>query len=100
MRLPRKSEYPKELDIPCKDGTIQTYEIKWARKFKDRMQMAECDPGAHEITIKLGQTPTETFRCFIHEILHAIEFEMHIDIKHSMIYKLEEALFHLLKLNV
>lgn len=100
MKLPRKSEYPKEVSIPCKDGDIQVYKVEWVRKFKDKDTVGECDPSDHVIRIQLGQTRSEMFQCFIHEILHAIEFEFPIQLSHRNIYKLETALFQLLKLNV
>lgn len=100
MRLPPRSEYPKEITIPCKDGGTQIYSIRWVKKFKEKTTLAECDPGSYEIRIKIGQTKAELFQCFIHEVLHAIEFEFPIDLSHRNIYKLEEALFQLLRLNV
>jgi hypothetical protein len=96
MRLPRKRDYKKVIDVPCKDGTFQPYDVKWVKRFKRKSTLAECDPGDHTITIKLGQSRAETFRCMIHELLHAIEFECEIDIPHKMIYALEEPLALLL----
>lgn len=100
MKLPRKSDYPKEISIPCKDGDTQVYKITWVKGFKDKDQLAECDPSDYVIRIKLGQTRQQLFKCFIHEILHAVEFEFPINLSHTSIYKLEEALFQLLQLNV
>lgn len=56
----------------------------------------ETDSGEKTIKIKKGLSPRETFSTLIHELLHVIEFEAPVRIKHRTVYKLEKALFNLL----
>lgn len=92
----KRNQYPKTLHIGS-----EIYRIKFVRKFKDKSTLAECDPSDLEIRIRCGQTSEETFQCFIHEILHAlVEFENDIEIKHSLIYKLEKPLVQFIRDNI
>lgn len=91
----KRHQYPKTLHIGS-----EIYKVKFVRKFKDKSTLAECDPGDMEIRILCGQTPEETFMCFIHEILHAlVEFENDIEIKHNLIYSLEKPIYQFLRDN-
>jgi hypothetical protein len=78
-----------------------TYEIVWCEDFlNDKKQLGECWFEGKQIKINKNQSPTETFKTFIHEALHAIQFEYpELKLTHSQIYKLEEILFRILKLN-
>lgn len=89
----RKKDYPKSLTVKG-----ETYEVKFANKLGKDI-LAYCDPCEREIKIKNGQTKEETLKCFIHEVLHALEFEHHIKIKHKTVYQLEEAIFRFLRDN-
>ena len=55
-----------------------------------------CDPSDNTIYVKLGQTPVERFKTFVHEILHAWESEFSVSIPHSVIHDLEEPIFRFL----
>jgi len=85
----KRKDYPKELLIGD-----QVYKIKFVRKFADEQTVGECDPSSLEIRILCGQGSKDTLKTFIHEVCHAlIEFEHDIEIKHKMIYALEEPIF-------
>lgn len=77
----------------------ETYQIRYIRKFDDKKTMGECDPSKREIRIKTGLTPKQRFRTLIHEILHALEFEYDLDLKHKLVYDLEMPLYRLFKDN-
>lgn len=63
-------------------------------------QLGECRPDPRQILLKNGKSPTETFKTFIHETLHAIDFETKdLKLTHKQVYKLEEAIYKVLKLN-
>jgi hypothetical protein len=95
MQLPQVRKYPREIRI--KD---ETYQVKFVRKIKgERSTLGECDPSTHVIRIKLGQSLSETFATFIHEVLHAIEFEYEIKISHKAIYQFERGIADLLLAN-
>jgi hypothetical protein len=85
--VPNKRDYPKEIVY---DGEV--YKVKWVRKFEDPDQLGECCSSEKVIRLRLGRPKFETFETFLHEILHLIEFEHPIDIKHSHVYKMSEAL--------
>lgn len=87
MNLPRIRFYPKHLNV---NG--QPYRIKFVKRFKDKAQVGECDPGDRIISIKRGIGQRETFFTLVHELLHAIEFEYGFNINHKLVYKLERCL--------
>jgi len=76
------------------------YEIVWTEQIgESEKTLAECRYDSKQILIKTGQSETENWKCFIHEVFHALEFEYRIPIPHKIIYLLEEAIFKLIKLN-
>lgn len=89
MKLREAKDYPKEIHIG-----EETYEIRVVKKMPSNLKgcVGACDPGKHVIYIKKGLTKSQMFRTFIHECLHAIEFEFEIPIKHKTIYQLEKAI--------
>jgi hypothetical protein len=90
----KRRDYPKELHI----GDA-IYKVKFVRKL-EKGTVGLCDPSEYEIKILCGQSPEETFKTFIHEVLHALlEFENDMEIKHKMIYDLEKPLYQLLRDN-
>jgi len=77
-----------------------TYEIVWSDTIGESQKtLAECRYDSKQILIKSGQSEAENWKCFIHEVFHALEFEYRIPIPHKIIYLLEEAVFKLVSLN-
>lgn len=95
MKLPQKRHYPKEIHFRG-----ETYKIQFVSKLKDKRDMGECDPSDRVIRIVKNLSREETLRTLIHECLHILEFEYPINIKHRMIYKLEDAIYELLCANL
>lgn len=89
MKLPLSAKYPKTLEI--KD---EIYQIRIVKKIpnEDSRTMGLCDDGKKIIWIKSRQSKRGMFRTFIHELLHAIECEYSIKLKHKRIDILELAL--------
>lgn len=87
MKIPKHSEYPKQLWVKG-----DSYKILFVKNLKF---LGETDSEKHTIKIKAGMSKNETFRTFIHEALHALEFSYPIKIKHKTVYKLEKAIFQL-----
>lgn len=85
MRIPNIADYPKVLHL----GT-ETYKLKFVKGMK---LVGSTDPSKKEIRIRAGMSKNETFSTAIHEILHMIELEWPVKLKHKQIYKLESALF-------
>lgn len=52
----------------------------------------DCDPSEKVIRIKTNQSPHTRLETFLHEILHAFEFEYEFELGHPLIEKLEVAL--------
>jgi hypothetical protein len=87
IKLPNQSNYPKFIYFGP-----ERYKVKFV-KMDD---YGETDPVMKEIRIKKDISPRETMSTFIHELLHVVEFEADIPIKHKTIHRLEKALFELL----
>jgi hypothetical protein len=92
--LPNTRSYPKTIKI-----LDDIWTVRFVRGYADPDQVGECDPNAYEITIKFKQSKADTFKTFIHEICHAIEFTGNLEIKHRTIYKLEDLIFSLIREN-
>lgn len=77
-----------------------TYEIVWVDSFADPDVLGECRFDSKQIAIKSGQSERELFKTFVHEVLHAVEFERGIKMPHKTVYQLEDAVFYLLFHNI
>lgn len=92
MKHPHISRYPREIQV---GGEV--YEVRFVTRIgRSRRVLGTCDPATHIIRIRTGQSPPETLKTFLHEVLHAIEFSYSIPIPHNLIYKLEHCLYQLL----
>lgn len=78
-----------------------TYEVVWCDNFpNDEHQVGECRPDTKQIVIKTGQSPTEAFKTFLHEVLHAISLETDgMNLTEKQVRLLEDGLFRVGKLN-
>ena len=76
------------------------YDIVYQDLIKDDPTcLGLCDPNTRMIHLKNGQSEKETFKTFTHELIHIGEFEYNIKISHKDVYKLENFIFNILKLN-
>lgn len=73
-----------------------TYEVVWVDSFKDPKTLGECRFDARQIALKKGLSDKPTFKCFSHEVLHAIEYERGIELSHRAIYQMEDAIYYIL----
>ena len=87
MRVPEIHEYPKKVYL--KDSTYRVIFVK-----TDKYNGETCSTK-QVIKLRKGMSKNETFKTFIHELLHFIEFEWPVKIKHKTVYKLEKALYNL-----
>ncbi len=78
-----------------------TYEVLFTNEFlTDDSQLGEARFNTKQILIKHGQSPTECFKTFLHEVFHAISFESpDMNLTENQVRKLEDSVFRLLKLN-
>lgn len=88
LRLPTQKQYPRRIHF----GN-EAYRVVF-RKRLDCYGMT--DSGRKVITIKDGLSPRELMSTFIHEVLHVIEFELPMRIKHKQVHQLEESIMKLL----
>lgn len=88
MRVPKIKDYPKELFLKG-----DCYKVVFVKNLKN---LGEVDPSSHTLRIRAGMSRNETFKTFIHEVLHIIEFSWPLPIPHKLVYNLEEAIFSFL----
>jgi hypothetical protein len=86
--LPKPKSYPKEIFFGS-----EKYKIKFKKNFD---KYGETNAAKKTITIKAGMSRRTTMTTLIHELLHVLEFEIPVKIKHKTIYKLESAIMELL----
>lgn len=95
MRYLHEKQYPKQLRIRKK-----MYKIKIVNVIEgDPGILGICYRKKPLIKLKRRKNKAKLFRAFIHELLHSLEFEWDIEIKHKSIYKYEKALVRLLEDN-
>lgn len=80
---------------------LVTYEVLYTDAFlTDNLQLGECRPDSKQILIRNGQSPTEAYKTFLHECLHAASFENEgLNLTETQVRKLEDSIFRMLKLN-
>lgn len=79
-----------------------TAKVSYTVLFVDKLDidnMGVCDPNTRQILILLGMSTKDTLATFIHELLHAMEFEHGIEIPHKAVHQLDVAIESLLRLN-
>lgn len=94
-----RRKYP---DIPShvRITARRDYEVTYIDTFKnDPEQLGECRLEPPQIVIKTEQPPGEKFSTFIHETIHALDFEDKIGLTEKQVLKLERGIFRMLKLN-
>ena len=84
-------DYPREIQV----GEA-LWEVRFVRQLEEsdpaRITWGLCDPSDQIIYIRLGQSQGERLKTFLHELLHAIEYEYKITMPHRLIHKLEDPL--------
>jgi hypothetical protein len=88
IKLPKPSSYPKRIYF-----ADECYSIKFKKKLDCYGKTCATKKA---IIIKQGMSHRETLATFIHELLHLIEFEAPMKIKHKTVYKLEKAITEIL----
>jgi hypothetical protein len=87
----KPEQYPKLVRI----GDVD-YRVCFAKKLKNG-DLGYCDDDMKLIAISRDQEPEEMLATFIHETLHAFEFETGMELGHPRIRKLEWMIAHLFK---
>lgn len=89
MKLPKIPSH-----VKVKNKVV--YEVVWVDSFSDVDVLGECRFDSKQIAIKKGQSAAQVMKTFIHELLHAVEFEREVKLPHKTVYQLEDAVFYLL----
>lgn len=92
--LLRQRDFPREFYVG--DGL---WTLRFVRRLDDdpgRITWGLTDPSDKVIYIRMGQTAKGRLETFVHELLHAVEYEYEIEIPHALIYKLEGPLVRLI----
>lgn len=78
-----------------------SYEVLYTDDFvKDRKQVGEMRPDVKQIVIKNGQSDTETYKTFLHELFHALSNEYAgMNLTERQVQLLEEAFYRYERLN-
>lgn len=83
----RLRDYPREIMVG-----EDLWAVRFVRRLPEDSQLGLCDPSEQTIYIRLGQTQEERLKTFLHELLHAIEYEYKIVMPHRLIHRLEDPL--------
>lgn len=89
MKIPHK--------VKIKPGVF--YEVVWVDKFDDPDQLGYCTADKRLIYIKKDLSEKESMTIFLHELLHALEFEYGLKIPHKLIYSLQDPLWFVFNAN-
>lgn len=83
----RMCDYPKEIVV-----NENVWDVKFVRRIDGEQSnvFGLCDPGEQAIYIKMGQSPEERLKTFLHELLHVFEWEYKLEIPHKLIHGLED----------
>lgn len=89
MRIPKKSQYPTKIKV-----NKAIYTVVFVDNIEGGLStLGLCDPNTKVIFIRNKLKPKDTLKVFIHEVLHALEFEFELKIEHNLIYNLMDPLF-------
>lgn len=75
------------------------YPVRMVDRFSDTDTLGECSQEPREIRIRSDLSPRLTLITFIHEVLHAMQFEYGIKIPHASVNQLDSAIEACLRLN-
>ena len=94
MRAPNVASYPKYI-------AVGPAEIRYKIVFvTGKKWLGMCSLKKRTIWLNKKQPRTHLFMTFLHELIHAIEFESGRKIKHKIVYELEEGLYNFFINNV
>ena len=96
MKLLPNHSYPTEWHVGD-----ETYTLKPVRKIPGESAdtVGLTDSEKKVIYIKKQLSKAQFFRTLVHELLHAVEIELGVRVRHKEIYKLEKGIADLLLMN-
>lgn len=96
-KFPKLSEYPNSLEINDQLWRVKFYTPKTLQEARDA---GLCHYPERTISINRFQSREEAFATLIHEIVHAFEYELRLEVDHKLVYKLERLIFNFLTHNI
>jgi hypothetical protein len=89
MMPPKLTQYPKTIEV-----RDEVYQVRIVGHIpgEEKGTFGLCDPAERIIWLRKGQSRKGLMRTFIHELLHAIESEYNVKLKHKRINILEGAI--------
>jgi hypothetical protein len=76
----------------------KAYGVSMVSGFEDDLD-GTCNPNTREIKIRAGMGDKITLSALLHEIIHVVNFEKHLNITEEQTLGLEVGLFKILELN-
>lgn len=77
-----------------------SYEVLFVDEFTDPKCLGECRPTEKQIVLKNGQSDTEMYKSYLHELFHSFSFEYPgLNLTEKQVQKLEEAMYRYERLN-
>ena len=88
------SQYPNSMLVGD-----SVWAVKLVRKIEQSSAYGACDPQVKTIYLEMAQSRKEMMSTFLHELIHAIEIEYGLTIRHKLVGNLEVAFLNLLAEN-
>lgn len=96
----KAKDYPKLIPTSIRITKDISYEIVYIDDFQgEGYQYGECRYDSKQIVLNKNQPPTELFKTYLHEVIHAIDMENESGLTEKQVRKLEQGVFRVLKLN-
>ncbi len=99
MRLKLLKRLLPKIPTKLRTASRSHYEVLFIESFSNPLQVGECRPDNKQIIIKSSLTDKEKLSCFIHESIHAVNFEYEIGLTETQVLKLETAIMKVADLN-
>lgn len=77
----------------------QDFKIEFIKDSKKRNYVGRCYPNANKIELIENLPDDKLFQTYLHEVLHAIDMNLNMGLKHKHIDTLSVALYQFLKDN-
>lgn len=75
------------------------YELLEVEEFKDKATEGETRGDTKQIVVRKGQNPSDKISTYIHEWIHALDFENNVGLTEPQVLKLEKSIMKSLELN-
>lgn len=72
-------------------------EVLWTDEFKDEQTLGESRLHSKQVIINKNQSPKETFKTYIHEVLHFFSDTYGWGLTENQIRKIEESIYYWIK---